>query len=47
MEPAQITKQTAEREVYGAPMLVEIGQFAKLTSGQGADVPDASSYMRT
>jgi hypothetical protein len=47
MEPTQITEQTAEREVYEPPMLAEIGRFAELTSGRGAEVADASSYMRT
>jgi hypothetical protein len=46
MEFAQITERNAEREVYETPMLVEIGQFAELTSGNGADVPDASNYMQ-
>lgn len=41
MEPNQITEQTAEREVYEPPMLVEIGQFAELTSGGGQAVPDS------
>lgn len=47
MEFAQITEQTAGREVYEPPMLAEIGQFTELTSGSGAAVPDASSYMGT
>jgi len=48
IEPTQkITEQTAEREVYEPPMPAEIGQFAELTSGRGAEVADASSYMRS
>jgi hypothetical protein len=45
MEPTQITEQTAEQEVYEPPMLAEIGQFAELTSGDGAEIPDAFGYL--
>lgn len=46
MEPTQITEQIVEREVYEPPMLAEIGQFTELTSGNGAEIPDAFGYMR-
>lgn len=41
MEPKQVTERSEEREVYEPPMLVEIGQFAELTSGGGQATPDS------